>query len=242
MGAEYDKSRPWWATRLLAAVGYIGFTPLLRLFRVRCHDVYLQHHQTQGLATFLLLILLLLIWPIYLMLETYLVRNHVGQESHYHAAEAGITIVFLGGLGLWGLTSIVGMGMALAGSTRPLPLIGWLARRPRIMRVALIGNSGLMVLAFLVVGLAIHASSLVREDAVPAPVYFLYDNQGFEILGHLGAETVLLSNLSRRSAALGARRCSGGPAQSSQSRDCHHAWTVRGSDRPRRLGRHFDGR
>jgi hypothetical protein len=43
-----------------------------------------------------------------------------------------------------------------------------------------------MTLVVLVVGLAIHASSLAREDAVPAPVYFLYDNQGFEFLGTWG--------------------------------------------------------
>src|SRR5436190_22288333 len=34
MGAEYDTSRPPWSSRLLAVVGYLGLTPLLRLFRV----------------------------------------------------------------------------------------------------------------------------------------------------------------------------------------------------------------
>lgn len=184
--AEYDKSRPPWATRLLAVVGYLGLTPLVRLFRVRRDDAYLHHHQTQGLAAMVLLLLLLLMWPVYLTLETYLVRNRIGQASHYHTAEAWIAIVFLGGLGLWGLTSIVAIGMAIVGSTRPLPLVAWLARRPRLMRVASIGNGFLLALVVLVVGLAIHASSLARDDAVPAPVYFLYDNQGFEFLGTWG--------------------------------------------------------
>jgi hypothetical protein len=186
MMAEHDKSRPPSSSRLLVAVGYLGLTPLLRLFRIRRDDEFLRHHQAQALAASVSLFLLLLIWPIYLTIETYLVRHHVGQTSHYHAAEAVITIIFLGGLSLWGLTSMVAIGMAIAGSTRPLPLVAWLARRPRLMRVALIGNSVLMTLVVLVVGLAIHASSLAREDAVPAPVYFLYDNQGFEFLGTWG--------------------------------------------------------
>src|SRR6266704_4538370 len=41
MGAEYDNSRPPWTSRLLAVVGYLGLTPLLRLFRIRRHDSYL---------------------------------------------------------------------------------------------------------------------------------------------------------------------------------------------------------
>ena len=186
MATEYDKSRPPWSSRLLAAVGYLGLTPVLRLCRVRRHDIYLRHHQAQGLAALVLLLPLLLIWPISDTLETYLFRRHVGQASDYHAADAGIMVVVLGGLALWGLISMVAIGMAIAGSTRPLPLIAWLARRSRLMRVALIGNSVLLALVVLVVGLAIHASSLAREDAVPAPVYFLYDNRDYEFLGAWG--------------------------------------------------------
>ena len=69
MAAEYDKSRPPWSSRLLAVVGYLGFTPLLRLFRVRRDDVYLRQHQAQGLALLVLLLPLLLIWPIFQVLE-----------------------------------------------------------------------------------------------------------------------------------------------------------------------------
>src|SRR5947209_8198325 len=102
MGARCDKSRPAWSSRLLALVGYLGLTPLPRLFRVRRHDVYLRHHQAQGLALWVLLVPLLLIWPIFQVLQVYLLRNHVGQDSHHLAADAGITIVFLAGLGFWG--------------------------------------------------------------------------------------------------------------------------------------------
>src|SRR5437879_5768708 len=143
MGAEYDTSRPPWSSRLLAVVGYLGLTPLLRLFRVRRDDTYFRHHQAQGLAALLLPLLLLLIWLVHLTLEFYLVRNHAGLASHYRA-EPGIKVVSVAGLGLWGLTWMVAIGMALAGSARPLPLVAWLARRPWLLRVAFIGNSVLL--------------------------------------------------------------------------------------------------
>ena len=62
---------------------------------------------------------------------------------------------------------MVAIVIAMAGSTRPLPLLAWLARRPWLMGVALVGNSVLLALVVVVVGLAIHASSLAREDAGP---------------------------------------------------------------------------
>jgi hypothetical protein len=185
MGAESDKPCPPWSSRLLAVAGYLGLTPLLRLFRVRRQDIFLRHHQAHALATLLPLLLLLLIWPIWLAVEVYLVRNHV-QTSHIHAALTGMTIVSLGGLGLWGLTAIVGIGLVIAGSSRPLPLIAWLARRPRLTGLALVGNSVMLALVVLVVGLAIHASSLAREDAAPARVYYLYDNRDHAFLGTWG--------------------------------------------------------
>jgi hypothetical protein len=185
MGAESDKSRPPWSSRLLAVAGYLGLMPLLRLFRVRRQDIFLRHHQAQALATLVPLLVLLLIWTIWLTVEVYLVRHHV-QTSLIHAGLTGMTIVTLGGLALWGLTAIVGIGLVIAGSSRPLPLIAWLARRPRLTGLALVGNSVHLALVVLVVGLAIHASSLAREDTAPAPVYYLYDNRDHAFLGTWG--------------------------------------------------------
>lgn len=186
MGDESGKSGPPWSSRLLAVVGYVGLIPLLRLFRVRRHDSFLRHHEAQALATVLPLCLLLSVWPLWLMLETYLVRNHVGQPSHYQAAWTGITIVSLAGLGWWSVTSIVGIAMTIAGSVQPLRWVAWFAQRPSLMSVALLGNGVLLALVVLVVGLAAHASSLAREDAAPAPVYYLYDNHDYDFFGPCG--------------------------------------------------------
>ncbi len=184
MGTESDRARPPWATRLLAIAGYLGLIPLLRLLRVRRDDGFLRHHQAQGLTAFLLILLLLPIWPVYYSLEVWIVQRHLAWASTYHAAQTWLGIASLVGLGLWGLMTMVGAGTSLAGSTRHLPLVAGLARRPWLMRVALIGNSVVLAGVALVVVVSFHASSLARRDVGPAPVYYLYENRDYEPLGN----------------------------------------------------------
>ena len=180
MGAEYDKSRTPWPSRLLAGACYLGLGPLLSLAGPWRNDFYFRHHRPQALITVLLLFLLALGLPIYFSIETYLVRHY---PRPYMPA---LTTVFLPGLGLWGLLSVVGIGMALAGSTRSIPVIGRLGRSRWLARLAWLGNSILLGLIVLVVGLGIHASSLAREDGPPAPVCFLYETRDFDFLGPCG--------------------------------------------------------
>src|SRR5437764_964254 len=113
MGTERDPSRPPWPCRLPAVVGYLGLTPLLRLFRVRRDDAYLRHHQAQGLALMVPLIGLLLLWPITQTLQICLVKNRIGPDSFHLVADAVVTVVILGGIALWGLISLAAIGMAV---------------------------------------------------------------------------------------------------------------------------------
>jgi hypothetical protein len=83
--------------------------------------------------------------------------------------------VFLG----WLLAWLGGLLLALAGSWRTLPLIGRLARRPLLLRLAMAGNALLLAGAALTAALALHASSLTRNDDEPAAVYLLYGEMGF---------------------------------------------------------------
>jgi len=69
-----------------------------------------------------------------------------------------------------------GIVLALVGSRRTMPFIGWVARRPRLLRVAFVGNVVLLFGAMLTTVLAVHASSLTRDDNEPASVYMLYDD------------------------------------------------------------------
>lgn len=179
MKAANDSPRPSWASRWLAVACYFGLAPLLQLLRVGRSDEFFSHHRNQALTTLLLLLLVLLLYPLARSLELYCVLHYPGRPPDF-------MIAFFAGLGIWGLLSLLGMGMALTGSIRPVPLMTRLARSQWLMRVALIGNSVLMAFVVGVVGLTMHASSLVREDAVPAPVYFLYDSRDYEFLGSAG--------------------------------------------------------
>jgi hypothetical protein len=160
----------------LAVVCYVGLAPLLRLLRVGRGDEFVSHHRNQALTTLLLLFLVLLWGLMALLLEVYLVRNVSGRPPDF-------MIAFPPGLGVWSLVTLVGVGMALGGSTRPVPLMARLARSQWLMRVALIGNSVLLSCTVLFVVLAMYASSITRVDGGPAPVYYLYDSQDTSFLG-----------------------------------------------------------
>lgn len=180
MGTECDQSRPPWSSRLLGGAWYLCLGPLLSLVGRWRRDVYICHHRQQALITVSLLCLVALALPTYFAIEVYLVRHY----SQPQMPDPAIT--FLPGLGLWGLLSVVGIVMSLAGSTRSIPLVGRLGRSQWLTTLAWLGNSILLGIFVLVVGLAIHASWLAREDAVPAPVYYLYDNRDHAFLGTWG--------------------------------------------------------
>jgi hypothetical protein len=82
--------------------------------------------------------------------------------------------VFLG----WLLGWLGGLLLAMFGSQRALPLIVRLARRPLLLRLAFAGNTCLLAAAALTTALALHASSLTRDDDEPAAAYLLYDDMG----------------------------------------------------------------
>jgi hypothetical protein len=94
------------------------------------------------------------------------------------------------GLGLWVMLSLLGIGMALAGSLWPIPLVARLGHNLWLTRLAFFGNSLLLVLSILFVGVAIQACSLARDDVVPAPVYFLFDNREYPALGTWGPKLI----------------------------------------------------
>jgi hypothetical protein len=67
------------------------------------------------------------------------------------------------------------IGLALAGSSRQLPLLKQLARKRWIVRFSFLVNSVALALLPLVVVLAFHATSLTCKSRESAAVYFLYD-------------------------------------------------------------------
>jgi hypothetical protein len=78
----------------------------------------------------------------------------------------------------WILLCCGGVFLALCGSTRALPWIARMTRRPLVYRLAWVGNAFLVVMVFVVAAATVHASSLTRQDDEPAQVYLLYDDMG----------------------------------------------------------------
>jgi uncharacterized membrane protein len=180
MDVESDKSPPPWSSRLLAGACYLGLGPILSLVGQWRRDVYIRHHRQQALITVLVLCLVAVGLLTYFAIAVYLVRHYSNPYM------PGLATVCLPGLGLWGLLSVVGIVKSMVGSTRSIPLVGRLGRRRSLATLAWFGNCVLAGLFVLVFGLGIHASSLARENAASAPVYYLYDDHDYDFFGPCG--------------------------------------------------------
>ena len=89
--------------------------------------------------------------------------------------ELGLTYALLILLGALFLMWITLLGLALAGSSRQMPLLKHLTRRPRIIRFSSLANSFALALILPISVLAFQATSMTRPCHEGADVYFLYD-------------------------------------------------------------------
>lgn len=176
-------AHPDWKGRLSAIGFYLGLAPLLRLFRIGRGDPFVQYHAAQALATLLAFLAVLFGYCLYWLAISYLLVFR--RDLYERLPSLGtwgdpvrdvlfVTPVFLG----WFLIWLGGLVPALLGSRRTMPLIGRLARRPSLLRLAFLGNVCLLAIAALIAVVALHASSLTRDDDAPAAVYLLYDDMG----------------------------------------------------------------
>ena len=58
------------------------------------------------------------------------------------------------------------------------------------MALAFFGNSMLIVFMVIVTGMTLHASSIAGTNVTAAPVYYLYETRGFEMLGEWGPKFI----------------------------------------------------
>jgi uncharacterized membrane protein len=167
--------RPSLAARLWAAAFYLGLAPLCACWRRCREDAFVRHHAAQALALLLIAAAAVVLGLVGSLGWTWvIVRHREVVEALPHGFEwavCGIVLLLLV------LPWLAGLLLALAGSSRRLPLVGRLAGRPRVRRIAFVINCGLWVLAGVVAGLALHAAALCRTDG-PAPVCVLYDDMG----------------------------------------------------------------
>jgi hypothetical protein len=185
-------TRPSVSARLRAAAFYFGLAPLLARARRSREDAFVGHHAGQALSLLLVTALFAALALLASLGWAWVIVSHreVVEALPYgfDRAVTGAAVLLLGVLWLAGLL------LALAGSSRRLPLVGRLAGRPRVRRIAFVINCGLWVLAALVVGLALHAAALCRTEG-PAPVCVLYDDMGAapRWLFQLGAYRIALA-------------------------------------------------
>ncbi len=180
--ARGEQARPGWGLRFLAFGCYLGLAPFLRRF---CRgDPFVQHHAAQALAVVVLLFACFTLSFFYWLGISFLL---VFQRALYDSLPVidgwslqvrdGIPIALV--LLTWLLAWLAGAGQALFGSSQGLPLVTRLARRPGLVRVGIAGNIFLLAGMAVTTAVALHASSLTREDDEPARVYLLYDDMGF---------------------------------------------------------------
>jgi hypothetical protein len=175
--------RPGWKERLAAAAFYLGLAPLLRPFRFRRDDPFVQHHAALALATILAFLAVLFGGGLYMMVLSYLLvfRRDLYERlpplGGWDAPVRDVLLLAPAFLG-WLLAWLGGLLLALSGSRNTLPLTGRLACRPLLLRLAFVGNASLLAAAALTTGLALHASYLTRDAEEPAAAYLLDDDRG----------------------------------------------------------------
>lgn len=171
MDGESGSKHPGGLARLAAASCYVGCAPLFPPAWRRAKS-FLQHHAAQGSLLVALFVLLIAGAFAKLGVATHLLQNpesarlREGFENTTRWIAPGLAIV-------WLLFVLAGLVCAAAGSTRGIPLLGWLARRRLCLRAAVAANVLALSCAGLLLGTAWHSNSIARDEIVPAPVYVL---------------------------------------------------------------------
>src|SRR5690242_13046573 len=177
MTTPSDKSRGCATTfRCSGAACYLGFYPLLRLWRRPAPHTFVAHHCAQAMAAGFVALVWLLVDALFEAGETFLLirfpefaRPFIDQWEPYLTYALLLPLILLGGL--W----LVSFGLALAGSTRPVPVLKRVARWRGAVRLSLAASSLVLTLLPIVVLLAVHATSRTRTTGEGAALYFLYD-------------------------------------------------------------------
>jgi hypothetical protein len=162
--------------RLLSAGCYLGLSPLIRLWRSRSTDPFVDHHYTQAMAALFLFIAWFLTVLLLDVLE-WMGLMYFPEFAEHQARRWGMYLGYAAWLLLGGLILvwIALVGLALAGSTRSLPLVQRLRGQPRTVGLAFAGNCLALLALPVFAALGLHAATLTQTKGNEAAVYFLYD-------------------------------------------------------------------
>jgi hypothetical protein len=164
-----------WQERARAAACYLGLLPLFSLVSRWRASAFLTHHYRQAAILFGVLLTLFAVLAATLLVLSYLLVYHrdVYESTRLEVHSLGfVRKLFLA----WSVFWAFGLGMALLGAARPMPLIHRLARREWAVRTACLGVGTVYLLLLALVPVAVHASSLVPESRESGAVYMVYED------------------------------------------------------------------
>ena len=167
--------RPNARERILALSFYLGSAPWWWLARRRRASAFLEHHFQQAVGVFLIL---LAVAALFVLVITGLSYTMVFRREWYEGIHLesyllnGTRKLFLVWLVFWAY----GVGLAVFGSLRSLPLAATLGRRKHLATATLLAMTVFFAAATATVPFAVHAASLARQDARPGQVYLLYED------------------------------------------------------------------
>lgn len=164
-----------WGMRAQAAACYLGLLPLFSLVPRWRASGFLAHHYRQAAILFGVLLTLLAVLASVLLVLSYLLVHH-----RYFYESTRLEIHSLGTVRklflAWSVFWAFGLGMALMGAARPMPLVHRLARRDRAVKIACVGVGALYLFLLAMLPVALHASSLVPVTRETGSVYMVYED------------------------------------------------------------------
>ena len=132
------------SNRLPSVAFYLGLAPLARFWRSRSSNTFVQHHYTQAMASAFFLLILFLAACLYDIGEClFLIYfpdfarqliNEWGFLLAYLDYATWLPIIVV--VALW----ITLLGLAITGSTWPVPWLKRLARRPRVVQLSFVAT------------------------------------------------------------------------------------------------------
>ena len=155
----------------------MGWVPFVWFRKSKPDDSFRMHHQRQALAILLMLIFCVLFFVFSVVLASFLMVRHRDSYESMHIEGWLLWTsrkLFLCWIVFW----LYGTGLALAGSSVPLPLASYFIKRPRWLHCTAGTALAGCVAAVLIAGLTAHALRYVRSDSTPGRVYLVYEDAG----------------------------------------------------------------
>ena len=166
-----------WRERVRATGGYLGLLPLFCLVPRWRSSAFLGHHYRQTAILFGMLLTLIGLLAVAMVLLSYVLVSH--REFYEHTRlEVHVLGIFRKLFLAWGVFWAFGLGMALLGAERRMPLVHRLAGKDRAVQAACAGLGALYLSALALLPVAIHASSLVPASRESGSVYMVYEDNG----------------------------------------------------------------